>query len=1523
MFKSIRSRFKRKRFSMRKLYAIFLATIVLVNSLGIHNIYAEGNKEELRLAVENRLSKFTGKTLSQYGGYLGVFYNMELILSQAIWIDFIQEDLKHKEGGLEIDQQTINHFRNDLREFVEKFNEVYANNEKVSEKEVKAIRIDPSWFYDEINLGALSKSYAQYINDYMKRAIPNEDTSDDDILKKHRKVFRHIYDIIDTTINTVKVANSFIPYKDEKQQSGAVKRTPNYEYSRADKFTDLIAIMDPTKSPEEQDKNKVSRLLRKSKELSEAELDHVSPDSINNNLMLLDRFYKEGTFTSGQLLNSYYMMFASSAVYDPFVSKVGDDYFIAALKQLSGEHGDDSALLKLYNEGKMYKKPLYYRELGKDGNPKGPAERITVSAFLDYIKEGRGGSLVLPVGMMAKDRDDNSYKYYKIDRFKHTADESVKNAQASMEDSSEVSKESDDKPVSPNAPEDEESTQLQDSPGTGNISSGDNTNNTANNSSSDGNDKVLEKTPHEMTKSEWEESIRDTQFIPDDTAITNETQLTPSVFTWGEYGNTLHMGTVVATNIVKDVAKIEKFKKDNRLIFMNAYGDIVTEDDIVIIPGAANPTFYNEGASYYPYTVGFLKSYPNLDAGTLYFKLQNSNEGGKYVISIVANADEEEKKANDKKDKENKEEDEKKEDKEINTVTKTIDGSEVGPQNEYEAFVRQVRDEEAVKMQIKKKLNMNIQGEMKEMGEGINSMLIFKFLQFSSKNLLEKNLITNFINNLGVDDTAGLVKEYEAFLIKTLTSSVSNDSLNVLYSSDLENLSDKELGAIAMNFYWGIMNDGSGSLTAPNDKLNTELLAISVLPETLNGTANAKAYSKDIMKDYDQIVEDTFNRFQIFIKDCVKSFIKTFKDIRGVLGMKSAYQDPVFGKLMVYSQLYVKYMVVGILLLVIFRFISNRASLGQATMVAGVVAIVAYLFTSVIPIYIPMVFNTIQNNASRDLSYIALGMKSENYAEVYSDRYDKDGRLLMSTTSVNLYKLNPDELKFFASKHGLEPTQIADGTATVIDSDSGIYLEGNIIKANVDKLFANHPITGRYVSNGKGGMYYEIKADKMVSSSLDYYTPYNLVVNNLISKINDLSKVYQLERSTLKYDGMNKDSFAFDAYTNSAPYLAPGRWDELSQELEPQVLDALKEVFGDNYDWLGVSSILVNPPEEAKDSLWYKTYLKNGYLYIPNSDASTEDIASIQKRTGEVIDKVNRLVKVFVEEHKEDFKGMSDENIIKIVSLYATTILNQEASNYTDMVYPLFLNFEELNLEDVLVATYSDSVDRLQSETINIVDFVAFKSGFMVTLLLGAVTFTTYAVTLIVTYLVPVLYVILGALLIIKFVRARSMKGMLNGYIKSSLIVFVCYAFSGLSFSIVYNFIDSIVAGLLFQLVIQLTILDTLGRLVLAIATNVGEVGNDKMHTVAPLLVRMTGLMDVADYLSVKAGNIMHKNKPNLGSTLDDIYDVFNMDSSIDELYDSSFMLKGKVRAQERNFHDSVNTASRLGTIDLDDLYDD
>lgn len=1518
---------------IKKAVAILIAGIITFSS--ITSSFAEPSvsmvsDNDLKYGIETRLSRFNQISINGTAGYSGIFYSLRKIIGLTIWVQFSIENKDQIVGG------TVDVYKNQLLEAVKQFNEAYSEGTD----EVPKIELNEDWFTGAtMDLASLDQITANYANAYLDK-IMKDYPEEEECVNANKKTLRRIYDLIDSFIIEVRSANSLFPAEIVTNKDGS--------YSTKSKGSFTLKGVSKCNSIMSNDKK--AKLLRKAKEMTSSELVEEKPESIDNNLALLDRFFKDGTYTSGELLNAYYMIFATSALYDPFTSYVGDDEFRKGLMYITGESEADSDLAKLYGEAKMYKKPLLYREIDKKtGKAEGNASPITFSEFIDKVKDG-SGALCLQKGMIAKAVDDNSYNYYKIDRFKYKASTSIKNTdkenkteeppqqqqQQPMNNLAPPSGESFLTPGGSATPSDNGAIMTPDSaaanPGapppdpspTINQLSGGAVDNSAGagdapeeqkadlNQSGAGSTQDSSKT-YDNEDVDWEETLKDTQHNPDNAILTNEDQMTPSLFTWGTYANgkKIHMGTILLNNILKDVKNIEKLKKENRGIFINCFGDIVTEDDLVIVPGAANPALYNEGAEYYPYTVAFLKHYPGLDPNSKVFKTQNNMQTGKYCIVVEDSFLDEF--IREKKDKD----EDKDKDKDKDDESKIIPGSKLKADNDFKIYAREIQTENDVKIQSKKEIDLGLQTQMAEVGDDIDSMVIFRKLKFDGK------FLNNLINN-AKDAIRSVSGKYEAFMIKTLTASMSNDSLEILYASDTKNLTQRDLGLIAHNYYWGIMDDGTGNVSEPNQKLNTETISQYMLPEALNGLSNAKSYIKHKVESYDSMKEDFFSAFKTMIKDFIKDIVDSFGEVRGVIGFRSAYQDPIFGSIMVFAKEYSVYLAVVIILITIFRFMSAKADLTSTAFYTAMVLIITFIYTSVVPIYIPMIMNFFNNNISRDLSYTALGYKAEAYEELYTQKEDESGRMEQLTTSLNLYKLNSDDLKALAKSMGLKPNQLIDGTVHAIDKDAGIYLEGNIIKVNLDKLFINYPITGKYVSNGKGGLYYKTQCDKMLSSAIDYYTPWNLVMNNFINSLNDFSQVYQLERNTLNYDGLTKDSFLVNSFINSPIYLLPKDWESINQMIEPEMATKLKETFGeDTTDFLGLSHLLIDPPKpEATESLWYKTFLLNGYIYTEDEDRSEEDDARLKRKINNLITSVNNLTKVFIEKHRKDFECMSDENIIKIISVYATTILSQKASEYSEVVYPFYLNYEELKLKDVLVASYTNAKDRLESESIEIVDYIDYSVGIGGTILLAILMIMCYIFTVFVTVMIPVLYLVLGILLLLKLVARRNPKGLILGFVKCVGIIFICYSISTYSYSLIYNFLKGGLKSLVVQIVLIELVLETVIRVLFAIKDNWSELGNGHLYKATPAALKWLNPVVTALYIKGKFSEISQGHTPDLDrdEKVDRMWQAFSNSKSVDEIYDSEVILRKKINKHKQNDGSRASSIRKINKSDLDDF---
>lgn len=1452
-----------------------LASICLVLLITISNIiptWAEptSNVTELRTAVENRLSTFNQVDLSKYGGVLGVFHNMKVILSQALWTDFILQD-----NTLGIPDATKNYQKEMLVKRIREFNEAFhQDNEKY-----KGVTLDISSVGDvdgeqlnNFSLSNIVNDIANYSKTYIEGLL--KDKEEDEVVTDYKSELRYIYQIVNTCVTEVKTINSLIPAK-ETEKDGLITVEPETPYS-PNSLTPLSSLLDDKANAQ------ISKVLRKCQELADDELQEITPDNIDNSKELLDRFYKNGTFTSKELINSYFMIFSASATYEPFVSHVGDDSFVTALRQMSGETGSDSKLIELFNDAKRYKKPLYYRELDRDGKPKGAAERITLGSFVDYMLKDSSGVLVMPVGVYEQPADSNSYMIYQSNRYYYTGDESINNSNSNDSNSNNDSNSSND--------------------------SSDNSDSTnANNNNSTGGDadnlvtpegisgeEVLPNAPEDtestdaksnrQTKEEWKKSLEDVESFSHDMPITNEAYMTSPVFGWSKTSQ-YFLGTVIGRNIVSDVAKVDKFSKDNGLLFMNCFGDIVTEDDTVIIPGACNSTFYNEEQYYYPYTFAFMKSYPSIKLGTKIFESTNEKDTGKYILAINNNED--------------GDSDKTKQEKEDESLTEQISGTKLTDNNDYEIIARKINSMYGLTYDSQTSLSLKLQATMKQMGDGKPSMLTFKHFEFENKDGGWFSGITNWMRDLANNSASSnwLGDGTEMIMVKDLQSTYSNQTKTVLFDTDLEDMQDQDLGIVASNFYWGIMSDDQGNMLKPNEKLNTELLAKEVVPEALNGLQDAVGYAKNTF-DYEDMVEDQFNRVTNVLQDIVQSIINTPASVRGVLGLESAYQNPIFGKILVQYKTYIPIIAVLVIVLCIIRYMNSRTDLGQLAVVVIATLACSIFFTSVFPVYIPMTYNVAISEMAKDLGYTSLLMKSEDYDNLMQEKQNSKGEVELHTMSINLYKLNNDDLEYVCDKLNITPADAGNGTAYPLDASNGLYLEGNIVKLNLDKLFGNLPIVGSYKAGNNGKAYYQLEMQKRQSNNVDYYMPYYLITQSFIDKLNDLCKVYELNRSTVKYDRMVKDSFVVNAYINSAPFLIPGEFDKMAETIEPAVLENIKTVFGDTDDWLGLSSFLAEPMENGQDSLWYRTLMQNGFIHddmYTLGEDSSEEAEKAREKMNKLISEINYLTKQFILTNQDSFVGMSDENLIKIISLHATLIFNQKVGDRWANLYPMFLNTEELTLNDILVAAYTSNSDRFRSEEMNIVSYITYKYEWFGLIVLLLIVLLTSFSTLVIKLFVPILYVLLFVFSAFKFAGKRQLDSVARGFMKCSLTLLLLFTLNVLGIYLAFKLDGSWTAlGIQFLLVFNIT--DTLLKLIGAVLRDLTNLGDSQFHTVAPWMLQATGMLDAMDDLRVKTTNIVKGRKPQyIEGFRDKAYDRFKHSRNMDEFYESEVIMRGSL----------------------------
>ena len=1352
---------------------------------------AENNISELKQAVDMQLNRFNANGLNTYKGTTGIFYNMKSILDQALWVNFIEQD-----KSLDFSNDIKNYQKSQLVDLIKKFNNTYVSDDP--EGKYKGVTIDSSDANNgKFNFDTVVKDISAYCSKYLDGL--NSKVGKDKIEKvvqDNKKELNYINQMCDMASSTLATINSLIPTKvTTDNKSGESTFSQVWEYKPNTK--PLLDILN---------NGNYRKLLDKAKELSKDDLKDVDTE-LGTDKSLLSQFFKDGDTNKGKVVSGYYLLLSCSAVYEPFVSHVGDTSFEKALDFLTANDKDKDKIQKLFDDAKMYKKPLYYRTTDNYGKPEGSATRMDLKSFIDCMNNdsGKGGVLVTGKGLLMREKDSNAFMYFKDPKQTQNADQNkTENKDADKDKDKDADK-----------------------------------------------DKAKKDSSVEQTA----KNDASQQLMPDQQEITSEQQMSDPLFRWGWVSpaggagtNDVAMGSVIGRNIVKSCSKLKDFENKNRLLFINAFGDIVTEDDTVIIPAAANPTFVADKKPYFIYTNAFMKTYPSILSKGVYFQAPSGQDVGKYVLSM------------------------------------NVDGSDAGHITSGSGFnltspakvgVEVIHGKTNLDHAMNRDANLSIQTQMHDFGSGVDSMVQFKNYKMQGGFLGFRG----FTNNVGTSNTE--------FLTKTLATSYTQGSQSVLFDSDLSQLSDKDLAMIAKNYYYSVMADANYNLQKePNGRLNEQLLAKDVIAESLNGLPNAMAYVKNYMKDYDNYVNDSSSRFVVFIKGLSKSLLDSFNTTTGVLGIKNSYQDPIFGKISTYAQQYMIYVLIVIGLLAVYKFMRLHADLLTTVVISAIAVGITYVFIYIVPVFVPTAFNMLNNNISKNLAYTSLMMKAESYGKVFQEHYDSSGRLIQATASINIYKLTDDDLDYVSTRIDVPKKDILGGNAYSLDKVSGLYVEGNVLKINLDKLFVNNPIVGRYAPNPYGGISYTLKSEKMASSSVDYYMPYSQIEQHFIDKLNKFANDFQLTRSTLRYNGMSKDSFLVNDYMQSGLFLTPGDWDKIAQTTDPEVLQQLRNDFGDNYDFLGLSEVLTSPSAKTKDSLWYKTLEQNGYF---------ED----NQKLNDLVEYVNYNTKKFMYDNEEKFDSMSDENIIKIVSLQANMLLNQKAGTYNNELYPMFLNYEELNMGDVLLSAFTTKYDRFSSDNMNIVDYITFNYSWFNLIVFNIVEILMFVVIHLVQLLVPILYILAGIFLILRFITNKDMLPTVKGYLKSCLTIFLCYSAhcSALAFA---SFCAGSAWCIWVLLVVELLITEILIRLIVAVVMSKTELGNGKMNLLTPWIARKFGL---DSFFANMYGTAMHMRHGAryMGKKIPDIYNRYNQDAGMDDYDDDPRVFHRIMKEQERH----------------------
>lgn len=1088
-------------------------------------------------------------------------------------------------------------------------------------------------------------------------------------------------------------------------------------------------------------------LLKEAKALDENTALTDYDVTIDTSKSIFEKFFSDAEQTN--LTNAFYTLFSASSVYRPFSSVAGETNFSAAVKSLVQDETAYDNIMAFYSEARNYKKPLYVRDLKSDGSAKGDATRINLKEFCELVEDHEPSALVTQKGMLKKTVDTDVWQYYNTDRFTAVPAE-IPSTTVEGETTDAVTEEATTKPVSA-----------------------------------------------DISNAQAAQLAED--YVIDMPTISNVDKMSEPIFYIGSsLSINLKMGQVLMKNMLCDIKSLQdNLVKDTSLLFVNPFGDIVTEKDVVIIPAASNPYYYADDTEYFPYTVAFMQHYPSVVPVSSIAKASSPQDVGKFLIAL---------------------------DKLDASDGSDVSGANVTAKNDHIAFATMLTSGKFWKILFNTEYQL-VDGIQTRFVGINNAETFFYFRQYTEDKFVE-NLTTKTGNAyVMAKDHAASQEDSGIFTIYNIANNEENANM---------------ISTIAKIYFNFILADEHGNFSGNNGTLNEQFLIDNVVNEAMNGSLNSLVYSKDYIDDYDTYVSDSFGRFKTNLKDICDDAIARVGDMDGILGIKNVFQDNVFSSVMKFIQTYIYLILIVVFLFVIGKYIRFKYSFGFVVFATAVCVCVTYIYLSVAPAYIPSIFNAVNNNITEDLAYRSLISGMEEYKDFsyLNSDVSADGRFSMSTGSVNLYKLSHGQLEDIQLKYDI--ANIFDGKAYIIDEKSGLYVEGDCIKANIDRLFTGLTLHGGYF-NDDGTMSYRISSDKMVSSAIDYYMPYYLLVDSFTNKLNLFSSLYQLESSSLDYGDFSKDSFLVWSYINSEVFMTPGEYDT-TKFSDVTLVEELNSAFGENEDFLGLADVVYSGGDLVKNSLWYQTLEQNGYF---------EDEGKMYN----LITYVNYNTKKFMIDNVDSFKGMSDENIIKVIGLYSNTLFNQRASTFGNYIYPLFLNYEETTLNDVILGIVVDERDMFMSNNMSISSYVVENYSALSAIGITLVIYVIYAIALVLKYIIPFMYLLLGGITVYKFLSGRdAVTTTLFGFIKICLSFMVCYILMILSLILAKGHMAGSYGTVLLFAFNVVLIFPIVISLLYCLITNPMELGNNKFNSIISDISDKVGFSNLLS--SRKEGNL-------------------------------------------------------------------
>jgi hypothetical protein len=179
-------------------------------------------------------------------------------------------------------------------------------------------------------------------------------------------------------------------------------------------------------------------------------------------------------------------------------------------------------------------------------------------------------------------------------------------------------------------------------------------------------------------------------------------------------------------------------------------------------------------------------------------------------------------------------------------------------------------------------------------------------------------------------------------------------------------------------------------------------------------------------------------------------------------------------------------------------------------------------------------------------------------------------------------------------------------------------------------------------------------------------------------------------------------------------------------------------------------------PREIQDTIWLQTMIHNGYYDGHVGRARRQFLVNI----------TNDAAYSFLVRNSRHVGVVSDDTLIKMTALYAAMQFNREISRFGTQVYPHYFTISDLTVRDILQSSILQGSDRFVFYDMNLIHNVYVTRGIpgMISLLFVAMSMA--AVSLVNTFVFPVLYFASVIIIMIFLLMRRNIGSVLLAGLK-------------------------------------------------------------------------------------------------------------------------------------------------------------